>query len=249
MGTQNGGLAKGAVVPLSEQIFRKLHEFSHDFAAFFEEQRKDYGAGHRLKNEVCHDTKLGAKALGRGELDLAEVYYYEKCLTDFQSLRELNLPTDKAWQLQNEAGQELVEFMAIINLYHVLRGDLEVKDMKIRTPEELGVTRQSWLAGIADAVSELEKIATDICLNNPEINEQDLNYRYLELAEGMDEFLNGFATTYAVVINNNRYPGQGYVRKLRTVQMSLLRTKKEILTARRLDHVLDRVTKQKENQI
>ncbi len=208
-----------------------LNETSQDFADYFESQRRDYGQAHRLKNDVCVGSKEGIDFLGEGNLEQAQIAYME-CEKSFEELGKLIIPTDKAWQLESEAGQELVEFRVVLELYPVLLSRKEFSEIKVPSFEDFGVTRQSWLAGIADATGELSKLCDELCYNGIG-DEKEIYKNYIDVATELKSFLRQFARVYPLVASNNRYRGQGFGNKLRYVSLSILHRKKDLLAIRR----------------
>lgn len=212
------------------KIGERLSASSNDFAEHFEDQRRDYGQAHRLKNEICVSSKEGIKMLGKG-LRVEAENKFMICQQAFDELCQSNIPTDQAWKLQNDAGQELVEFIFVLNFYHALINELEINEIKIPDPQKYKVSPQSWLAGIADAAGEMLKLIVSLAYHEV-ADEATLYDKGIVIAGQLEDYLYKFARTYPMVLNNNRYRGQGFGKKLRQLNMSLLRAMDKVLDRR-----------------
>lgn len=121
-------------------------------------------------------------------------------------LAELDLPKDVFWQHNAKAAQELVEFYAVLWLYAKLFGG---SGSMMKSAGELNTTIQSWLAGIADAVTETSKLLRKkLRSRQMSRNERmELREKFIDAGEEVVEFLGQFEDCPPQLINNSRYPG------------------------------------------
>lgn len=187
---------------INSQLKGIVQELSID--DLFENQRRNIGKAYRLANDIREASKDGIASLKSGlsgnvlacQIDMKR---------HWEELIHLNLPDDISWQHQSEAGQEMVEFVFVDLFYPLLTSD--VKEVPIiPTYQDLLVSPQIWLAGIADSTTELSKLARHLLLNSKLTKEErkNLRKRFLKVAEEAYDFLERFETVYGQVINNSR---------------------------------------------
>lgn len=210
----------------------------NEMGADFEEQRRHIGRAHQTRNKICHLSKVGIGELGKGNLVEAEINFTD-CQMAFDELTKLNLPEDKAWEFRNDAAQEMVELMAIIKFYPFLIGD-QSKPIGIQMPdnEKMGVSKTAWLAGIADAAGEINKVIVDMDYHSvvPQAEITGVYERGVSVIQKMAKILDKFALVYPLVVSNTRRRGQGFSSKLRYVRMAELRAKENVIKLRRMNH-------------
>jgi predicted translin family RNA/ssDNA-binding protein len=177
-----------------------------DAPDLFEVQRKNFGKGHGLRNDLTRLSKVGIAALKRS--DAAKL---EECLESFgkamNELALLNLPEDHLWTFKAEAGQEVAEFYVVYAAYgYVMRGE----DLRpIKTPKELGVTPQAYLSGLSDSVSELSKMRMSVFLGSGFSIDDRISSltRLYEVSRAIQAILEEFETAYPQVADNSRRNG------------------------------------------
>lgn len=226
-----------------------LNEGAEGFQDHFETQRIDFGRAQRLRSFVCAESKKGVSLLGEGK-EIEAQTVYEECVTAFRELcsalpsaREVNIPTDKAWELQSDAGQELTEFIIVLKFFPMLVGKTDATSLNLPTFEMLGVTPQAWLNGIADAASEMEKLTGDIVTNKLFGDDEEIIYlRCLDAVKAISHFLGQFATCYPLMLDATRRRGQGFTSKRRTVAMAQVRINEKIMNIRLHKKNLDEIT-------
>lgn len=210
----------------------------NEMGANFEEQRRHIGRAHQFRNKICHLSKTGINELGKGNQIEAEIHLTE-CEITFDELIKLNLPEDKAWEFIGDAAQEMVELMAIIKFYPFLASD-QSKPIGVQMPnnKKMGVSETAWLAGIADAAGEINKLMVDIEYHQVVSQSKTLGMyeRGLMAIQEMAKILDKFALVYPLVVSNTRRRGQGFSSKLRYVRMAELRAKENVIRLRRMNH-------------
>lgn len=203
----------------------------------FEEQRRHIGKAHQLRNRICHLSKVGISELGNGSLVEAEIHFTE-CQMAFDELEKLNLPEDMMWEFRNSAAQEMVELMALIKFYPSLIGDDKQGEPQMPNDQEMAVPETAWLAGIADAAGEINKLIVDIDYHSvvSKVEIAGVYERGVTAIQKMAEILDKFALVYPLVVSNTRRRGQGFSNKLRYVRMAELRAKENVIKLRRMEH-------------
>ena len=201
----------------------------------FEEQRRHIGRAHQFRNKICHLSKVGINELGKGSIFEAEIRFTE-CQMAFDELEKLNLPEDKMWEFRNDAAQEMVELMALIKFYPSLIGD--DSEPQIPDDQEMVVPETAWLAGIADAAGEVNKLIVDIEFNQvvPQTLIAGVYESGVTVIQKMAKILDKFALVYPLVVSNTRRRGQGFSSKLRYVRGAELRAKENVIKLRRMSH-------------
>lgn len=132
----------------------------------------------------------------------------------WEQMAKLDLPGDVAWQHDAQAGQEMVEFYGVLWLHSKIFGGQEAVML---SAESLHVTIPTWLAGIADAVTETSKMLRKQLRGRAVKRGQRvaLREKFIEVAEGALEFLNQFEDVPPMLVNNSRY--RGYMNTFRGV--------------------------------
>ncbi len=189
-----------------DEILKELNHVTPTFTEHFENQRRAIGASFQLQKEIILASKKGVVALKKRNYD--EIRAHQTNMTRlWQRMGDLDIPKDKAWQFDAEAGQELCEFFFAASFYEpVFMGG---KTTEILGPENLKVTEQSWLAGLGDGVGEVSKMVRDYLLN-PALSRQErkeIRWRFLGVARQIHRYLEQFETAYPMVIDNSRRRG------------------------------------------
>lgn len=232
----------GKLQDLRIEIEKKVEELftkpSEDFEEYFEEQRRDYGKAQRLFADVRALSHEAFDCLEVGDLHEAQLLYMEceKAYEELINASEINIPARLLTQIKNDAGQELVEAYFGIALYPVLTGTIEVSEIPniiMKSCDELNITPQAWLAGAADAASEIGKLAKSIWAlqaryGHLKISKEELCERRLGIARGIKKTLQRFARSYPLIVSATHRFGQGFSQKRRQVSGSILRTMDDI---------------------
>lgn len=213
-----------------EHICSQLGDASSDFEDYFEEQRIHYGIyGQRGRSEVVSETKRAAMLLGKGREEDAQLVY-EDCVTAFRNLSDsekVNIPTVDAWTFESDAGQELTELRDVLEHYPVLRGRKPISAVNFSnwSFDKLGVTRQSWLSGIADGASEIVKLTEALIYNVVQEEREQLEMAELcvKIVDAKEIFLHRFAKAYPLIVSASRRRFEGFSQKRRMVQFAKLR--------------------------
>lgn len=170
----------------------------------FERQRRNIGKAHGLAGEIRHLSKRAIAALKDGRRKDTEFYLGDMDIR-MRELKALDVPEDFLWQMTSEAGQEFVEAHFAYLLYGpIINGD--PKPDNIPTPDELLVKPACWLAGIADAATEMARIMHKRLLDRKMSAEDriDLRLRFIEITSQIYDALELFETATPQVINNSR---------------------------------------------
>ncbi len=179
--------------------------------ARFKAAKGAIAAAYNLESEIRELSHQGIVAFKQGDFVTADEC---KVAMDrpWEKLGELDLPRDVFWQHDAQAGQELVEFYVVLWLYAKLFGGSE---SMMKSADELGTTMQSWLAGIADAVTETSKLLRKK-LRSEEMGRKErieLRKKFIAVAEEVVEFLGQFEDCPPQLVNNSRY--RGYMNTFR----------------------------------
>jgi predicted translin family RNA/ssDNA-binding protein len=204
------------LISLEASVAEALVKASEDFPELFEEQRRVYGkmcmGKLRLVNRASHRV---FRYLGKGNLVEAQVVYME-CKDHYAELLESleTLPNLIAAEVRNNAGQELTEAAMGIAFYQILVGEKETNELKLPTCDELDVTPQAWLAGVADFASEVSKLAE--CVRGRlvrtgklAISENELCERLLSITDGIQKYFDRYDESYPRILDasNRRFAG------------------------------------------
>lgn len=185
-------------------ILEQLNAITHDYAEDFENQRRDYGGAHRIRNEIVSASKRGIAALkSRNMSGVAQAV--NDLINGWNDMGRLKIPRDQSWQFEAEAGQELVEFFLVAVFFSTVFFDNDTVPF-VPTDRELDVEPQAWLAGLGDAVGEVSKVLREYLLNTQLNREErkDIRRRFLKFAKQVYNYLLQFETAYPMVVNNSR---------------------------------------------
>ncbi len=185
----------------------KLQEQTASFNAGFENQRRNIGIGHQVKNKIILLSKKGIEALKVGSQDNL-VRIKSEIIDSWNQLVDLRIPEDLKWQFLSEAGQELVEFFAVSILYPALfkNEDPDFDLFFLSLPDE--IKPQILLAGLGDSVPELGKCLNDYLVSNRSLdNRVCLREHFCFFAQKIYSTLGQFETSYGLVVDNTRRPG------------------------------------------
>ena len=232
---------------LGENVFSVNLDELMNMQGHFEDQRRSIGKAHQLKNEVCALSKEGVSLLGKGLLKEAQEKL-DRSQSANKQLRELNIPTDVMWELDNDAGQELAELALLISAYPIIVGKTETGLLKFPTDEDLKINPTAYLAGLADAASEITKLAVDLDLNG--LAKTETIYRQaLYVVQEISQILHTFSRTYPMVLNNTRRRGQGLNNKLRQVLFAELRIKEKLIGLRDRSSLIEEIVSRVGEQV
>ncbi|MDO8466783.1 MAG: hypothetical protein Q7S83_01430 [bacterium] len=156
-------------------------------------------AAYNLESEIRELSHRGIVAFKNGDIVTADEC---KVAMDepWAKLAELDLPQDVFWQHDAQAGQEIVEFYGVLWLYAKLFGG---NDSQMKSAGDLRTTIQSWLAGIADAVTETSKLLRKK-LRSSEMSRKEriaLREKFITVAEEVVEFLGQFEDCPPQLVN------------------------------------------------
>lgn len=203
-------------------LVNALNNLTSGFAERFENQRRNIGAAHQVRNDINNLSKRGIVAI-KNE-DMAEI---ERCARSMKALwdklGELDLPRDVAWEFDSSAGQEIIEFLFCEKLYPKIIYNAsipspELKDLtfeKLPKPEDWKISGPAYLAGVGDAIGELSKMVMDFLLREDlkgDIYKEariEIRKRFLSVTNEMYEFLDQFENCYGMCIDNSRRRGYG----------------------------------------
>lgn len=168
-------------------------------------------SAYNLESEIREASHAGIVAFKNGDIVTADEC---KMAMDrpWAKMAELDLPQDVFWQHDAQAGQELVEFYGVLWLHSRIFGGQE---SQMKSAGELRTTVQSWLAGIADAVTETSKLLRKK-LRSKEMGRKEriaLRESFIVVAEEVVEFLGQFEDCPPQLVNNSRY--RGYMNTFR----------------------------------
>lgn len=193
---------------------RKTHKIEDVTGHARERFRASKGAiaqAYNLESEIREASHRGIVAFKNGDIVTADEC---KMAMDkpWAKMAELDLPQDVFWQHDAQAGQELVEFYGVLWLYAELFGGSK---SVMKSAEDLNTTIPSWLAGIADAVTETSKLIRKK-LRSKEMSRKEriaLRESFITVAEEVVEFLGQFEDCPPQLVNNSRY--RGYMNTFR----------------------------------
>lgn len=192
------------IIPHAQEAYRQIDGIANGWYEDFEQQRRNIGDGERTKKEIILKTKEGIHALKNGDVDRLF-----QCLStaqsEFNRLRSLHLPQDLLWTYLADAGGELVEFYYFaFYAYRVFGKD--VGWHQLPTLEQMGVTPQAFLAGLADVPGELARLLADTFVER-DITTYDkyiLRVNLITCAQAIYQKLDQYAEVYGRVIDNSR---------------------------------------------
>lgn len=172
-------------------------------------------SAYNLENEIRELSHRGIVAFKTGDFVGAEQCKMAM-VQPWEKLSKLDLPGDIFWQHDAQAGQELVEFHGVLWLYSKIFGGPSLEmDLEMRSAEYLKTTIPTWLAGIADAVTETSKLLRNK-LRDHQISRDEriaLREKFIATAEEVLEFLGQFEDCPPALINNSRR--RGYMNTFR----------------------------------
>ncbi len=160
-----------------------------------------YNLESRIR-ELSHEAIVAFKAgdvVGADERKLAMDELWEK-------MAALDLPGDVAWQHDAQAAQERGELYGVLWLHSKIFGGPE---SVMPSAETLRMTIPSWLAGLADAVTETSKLLRKK-LRGRDVSRAErisLREKFISVAEEVLDFLNQFEDVLPMLVNNSRYRG------------------------------------------
>lgn len=215
---------ESALIDLESGTAAKLIAASEDFVEYFETQRRHYGhhclGGLRLVS--CHSHQV-FRYLGKGNLVEAQVEF-SYCQKQYDELLEHLeiIPGLLAMEIKNDAGQELCEAAMGLRFYPVLTGEIDIDDVVLPTCDELKMTPQAWLGGIADVSSELSKLAEaiharQILTGKLAMSSSDLYARLLAILDGIQQYFYRYAGSYPKILSASTRRFQGFHNKERLV--------------------------------
>lgn len=226
MGVLFDGLKKGAVEARDNGAV--------SFERIFEDQRRNFGKGYQIQNDLILASKRGVVALKSG--DAVEV---ERCRQRmfqlWDELDRINVPMDTWWQFSGNAGQEFVEFLGVMMLWPYVSGETEEVGT-IPSVDELRMRPQTWLRGLGDVPGELGKMVLDRLLEidfSNNVERLAIRRRLVEVVQQIYDFLSLYETAYPQVINDSRMRGyrNTFRGMLQNVGFLLEKMKHELLEA------------------
>lgn len=216
---------------LLANVYSVDSNYIQDLQEDFEEQRRFVGLAQQIRTFICARSKELAKLLGEGHLQNAE-QEQKTCQRLLSLLIKLNLPGRTLCELDNDSGQELQEAIVLIRTIPAVKGDISPSEIVIPTHKESGVTPTAWLAGNADAASEIAKVTVSLASHNLKQSE----YFYanaLYVVQELSRILHNFSRTYRLVLDNTFRKDQGFSSKVRLVAMAELRITETLNALRR----------------
>lgn len=203
------------------------------FGERFESQRRDFGMGYRLQNDLILASKQGVKALKSGNTEAAKTAESEM-LQLWKELDRIDVPLDTWWEFSGNAGQELVEYLGVSALWPYVSGKTDIIGT-IPSAQELRMRPPTWLRGLGDVPGEIGKMVLDVLLKG-EISKEErvaIRRRLVEVVEQIYEFLDQYETCYPQVINDSRRKGfrNTFRGMLQNVGFLLEKMKRELLEA------------------
>lgn len=229
----------------NSEIFTGLMQLAKDAKTFdiLEEHGSNGGKGHGAKNETVSLSKVLISLLLNGDEEaISEVR--QEMISNWKTLLSLKLPYGFHDNLICDAGQELSEALVCEAVAgYVFRGE-PLKPFP--NPIEYNLNDRAWLAGIADAVSEISKLLGNELMMEPITLEEELHlrWRYVEFGRNACKFLSLFSSTPSHAINASFRPGQGFQTKLVRATELVQRHQNEVEQLRAEVRRLDReVTK------
>jgi predicted translin family RNA/ssDNA-binding protein len=210
-----------------------IHNRTTFFAERFESQRRDFGMGYRLQNDLILASKQGVKALKSGNMEAAKAAETEM-LHLWQEIDKIDVPLDTWWEFSGNAGQELVEYLGVSALWPYVSGKAETPGT-ILSVTELHMRPPTWLRGLGDVPGEIGKMVLDVLLKG-EISKEEriaIRRRLVEVVEDIYNFLDQYETCYPQVINDSRRKGfrNTFRGMLQNVGFLLEKMKRELLEA------------------
>ncbi len=167
-----------------------------------------YAKAYTLEEEIRQASKAGMIFIANHDRENIK-QCQKKMLASLDELNRLDIPKDILWKHFAQAAQEMVEFLAVCEIYSEVFAPSEAPLGELLSADDLFVTSQAWLAGVGDAVTEVGKMLTDFLPNvRSDINKQiELRERYVNAARDVASFLEQFAGLSPNAVNNNRYRG------------------------------------------
>ncbi|MBI4385565.1 hypothetical protein HY573_01915 [Candidatus Parcubacteria bacterium] len=193
----------------------------------FNERRRHIGEAHNLRSHINELSKLGVKLLDidEGEIPPSLAYeaeqhqiaialnglvvadsVYEEIEREQRKLYErlsgLNLSGTLKWRLQNEAGQEMYEFVSVRLLWQSFMHDRDFPGLPAH--DDLGISIEALLAGLGDVPGEFGKRLNTYLIekNSPRTERMRLRQRFLdEIALPVLKKLSEFENAYPLAIN------------------------------------------------
>ncbi len=133
--------------------------------------------------------------------------HIKEVLDKFKYLLSLEMREHVKSQFEAEVGQEIAELVYFVDLFPTL---FFGKTPGIPpTPEELGITPQALLAGIAEIPGELKRSMVK-CFASQEVPKKDrdaINLRYMKIVDKLYGFLEEYGAEYGGSINNSQRRG------------------------------------------
>ena len=204
------------------------------FGESFEKQRRDFGKGYQVQNELVSVSKQGIKALKSGDATEVE-RCKQKMFRLWDDIGNINVPLDTWWQFSGNAGQEFVEFLGVASLWPYVTGVAQEMG-SIPSVDELRMRPQTWLRGLGDVPGELGKMVLDGLLEMDFSNKEEriaIRRRLVEVVQEIYGFLSLYETAYPQVINDSRMRGyrNTFRGMLQNVGFLLEKMKNELLGA------------------
>ncbi len=188
--------------------------FGVEFGDFFDTQRRSIPKAYAFGNNIRALSKKGIAAVIFRDEQVPLIK--EEMFSYWSQMTQLHLPESFAATQQFETAQEMVEFLAVDQMFSAILAGKgsdsfdwdDVIHWEEIGPEKIGVTPQAWLCGLIDAGSELSRVINRyIILNKPSRNQRrHLREGFLEVARRLNNFLDVFSeVTPAVMDAYNKY--------------------------------------------
>ncbi|MEK7086748.1 MAG: hypothetical protein AAB935_00630, partial [Patescibacteria group bacterium] len=162
------------------ELEEQLAALKEHFRDAFEEERRNVGSTHPIKNDIIDLSKRGITALQNGRSDDANLLYRQITERWFHLLRH-KIPGHQRHFFLAEAGKEMMEFLFVEHFYACLFFGKKayIKDLFL---EE--ISAQIYLDGLTDAVSELGNILENYLASNnlPREKRMELRRRFVLIA-------------------------------------------------------------------
>jgi|GEM_PF-3277092 len=202
------------------------------FERIFEDQRRGFGKGYQVQNDLINVSKSGIVAL-KSRDEAGVECCRQKMFRLWDELDGVDVPSDMWWQFSGNAGQEFVEFLGVVALWPYVSGETSEVGA-IPSVDELCIRPQTWLRGLGDVPGELGKMVLDRLLEMDFSNKEErvaIRRRLVDVVEQIYNFLSLYETAYPQVINDSRMRGyrNTFRGMLQGVGFLLLKMKQELL--------------------
>lgn len=211
------------------ELEEQLTALKEQFRNVFEEERRDVGSTHPIKNDIIALSKRGITAFQNGRPDDTNAFCRQ--ITErWADLLRHKIPGHQRHFFLAEAGREMMEFFFVEHLYACLLSGKRayIKDIFLE-----GISAQIYLDGLTDAVSELGNLLENYLASNdlPRERRMELRRRFILIARLIYQTLLGqFTQISPQIMNVSRFVNPESTYKARVARIArLIQRQTEVL--------------------